>query len=42
MAKKKKRKEVKKEKTGYSVELTGFFLIVCASPRGEFITTFIR
>ena len=30
MAKKKKRKEVKKEKTGYSVELCGFFLIVCS------------
>ena len=31
MAKKKKRKkEEKKEKTGYSVELMGFFLIVCA------------
>lgn len=30
MAKKKKRKEVKKEKTGYSVELMGFFLIVCS------------
>ena len=48
MAKKKKRKETKKKRTGFSVELIGFFLIVIAiigwipksGPIGHFISSF--